>query len=79
MGQIHQTPSFEGRRKALLKEDEVQTILVEVEAVLNSRSLVADSSNPQASAPPHLDTIYNAGSLYQASNDGFGETGPVTM
>jgi len=98
--QIRQTPSFEGRRKALLKEDEVQTILVEVEAVLNSRPLVADSSNPNdgeaitpahflvgttlaalppGSAPPYPDTIYNAGSLYQASNDGFGETGPVTM
>jgi len=86
--------------KALLKEDEVQTILVEVEAVLNSRPLVADSSNPNdgeaitpahflvgttlaalppGSAPPYPDTIYNAGSLYQASNDGFGETGPVTI
>ncbi|KAH8360781.1 hypothetical protein KR084_011481, partial [Drosophila pseudotakahashii] len=31
---------------ALLKEDEVQTVLVEVEAVLNSRSLVADSNSP---------------------------------
>jgi len=55
--QIRQTPSFEGRRKALLKEDEVQTILVEVEAVLNSRPLVADSSNPndgEAITPAHF-------------------------
>jgi len=42
---------------ALLKEDEVQTILVEVEAVLNSRPLVADSSNPndgEAITPAHF-------------------------
>nr|XP_036678469.1 uncharacterized protein LOC118879675 isoform X1 [Drosophila suzukii] len=42
---------------ALLKEDEVQTILVEVEAVLNSRPLVADSSNPndgEAITPAHI-------------------------
>jgi len=86
---------------ALLKEDEVQTILVEVEAVLNSRPLVADSSSPNdgeaitpanflvgttlaalppGSAPPSDDdlTHLHAGSLYQPSNAGFGETGPVT-
>ncbi|XP_037731580.1 uncharacterized protein LOC119562465 [Drosophila subpulchrella] len=44
-------------RSALLKEDEVQTILVEVEAVLNSCPLVADSSNPndgEAITPAHF-------------------------
>ncbi|XP_070072822.1 uncharacterized protein [Drosophila takahashii] len=42
---------------ALLKEDEVQTILVEVEPVLNSRPLVADSNNPndgEAITPAHF-------------------------
>lgn len=42
---------------ALLKEDEVQTVLVEVEAVLNSRPLVADSNNPndgEAITPAHF-------------------------
>ncbi|KAL7724701.1 hypothetical protein ACLKA6_018887 [Drosophila palustris] len=42
---------------ALLREDEMQTVLVEVEAVLNSRPLIADSSSPndgKVITPAHL-------------------------
>ncbi|KAH8341780.1 hypothetical protein KR074_009122, partial [Drosophila pseudoananassae] len=42
---------------ALLKEDELQMVIVEVEAVLNSRPIIADGSSPndgEAITPGHL-------------------------
>ncbi|XP_043064096.1 uncharacterized protein LOC122320086 [Drosophila ficusphila] len=42
---------------AVLRQDELNTVLVEVEAILNSRPIVVDSSNPndgEAVTPDHL-------------------------
>ncbi|XP_041675514.1 uncharacterized protein LOC121530460, partial [Drosophila eugracilis] len=42
---------------AVLRQDELNTVLVEVEAILNSRPMVVDSSNPndgEAVTPAHL-------------------------
>ncbi|XP_070142304.1 uncharacterized protein [Drosophila kikkawai] len=43
--------------KAILKEDELHTVIVEVEAVLNSRPLIVDSGSPnegEVVTPAHL-------------------------
>lgn len=56
---------------ALLKEDDLQTIIVEVGAVLNSRSIIADGSSPndnEAIAPGHLLVATSLATLPPASD-----------